>query len=113
MMIRYSAVALTALVCAAPAFGADANGNANAGRAFFRAQCALCHSAQPGDNGGAQGPNLNGVIGRTAASNSDFGYTQALKNSKLTWDAATLDRFLTAPTHVVPGSAMVIAVPKE
>jgi glucose/arabinose dehydrogenase/cytochrome c2 len=113
MMIRYSAVALTALVCAAPAFGADVNGNANAGRAFFRAQCALCHSAQPGDNGGAQGPNLNGVIGRTAASNSDFGYTQALKNSKLTWDAATLDRFLTAPTHVVPGSAMVIAVPKE
>jgi len=109
MMIRYSAVALTALVCAAPALGADAN----AGRAFFRAQCALCHSAQPGDNGGAQGPNLNGVVGRTAATNSDFGYTQALKDSKLTWDAATLDRFLNSPTSVVPGSAMVIAVPKE
>ena len=109
MIIRISAVALTALVCAAPALGADAN----AGQAIFRTQCALCHSAQPGDNGGAQGPNLNGVIGRAAASNSDFGYTQALKNSKLTWDAATLDRFLTSPTTVVPGSAMVIAVPSE
>ena len=109
MIIRISAVALAALVCAAPALGADAN----AGQAIFRTQCALCHSAQPGDNGGAQGPNLNGVIGRAAASNSDFGYTQALKNSKLTWDAATLDRFLTSPTTVVPGSAMVIAVPSE
>jgi len=108
MKIRIAAVALTALCCG-PVFGADAN----AGRALFRAQCALCHSAQPGDNGGAQGPNLNGVIGRAAASNSDFGYTQALKNSKLTWDAATLDRFLTSPTTVVPGSAMVIAVPSE
>ena len=108
MMIRYPAIAVAALVCATPALGADAA----AGKALFRGQCALCHSAQTGDNGGAQGPNLNGVVGRQAATNSDFSYTQALKNSKLTWDAATLDRFLTSPTSVVPGSAMVIPVPK-
>jgi glucose/arabinose dehydrogenase/cytochrome c2 len=108
MRIIRSAVALAALVCAAPAFAADAG----AGKAFFRQQCALCHSAEPGDNGGAQGPNLNGVLGRRAASNGDFGYTQALKDSNLTWDADSLDHFLTSPTTVVPGSAMVIAVPK-
>jgi glucose/arabinose dehydrogenase/cytochrome c2 len=90
-----------------PAWGADAN----AGKTLFRAQCALCHSAQPGDNGGAQGPNLNGVFGRPAASNSAFSYTQALHSAHLTWDGATLDRFLASPTTVVPGSAMVIAVP--
>jgi glucose/arabinose dehydrogenase/cytochrome c2 len=101
-----TAALLAGLVCAAPAFAADPN----AGKAVFRAQCALCHSAEPGDNGGAQGPNLHGVFGRHSAS-TDFGYTAALKASGLTWDAATLNRFLTSPTTVVPGSAMVIPVP--
>ncbi len=96
---------LAGLVCAAPVLGADAQ----AGKAAFHAQCALCHSAEPGDNGGAQGPNLNGVFGRHAAS-ADFGYTPALKASGLTWNAATLDRFLSSPTTVVPGSAMVVPV---
>jgi glucose/arabinose dehydrogenase len=34
-----------------------------------------------------------------------------MTNSGLTWDAATLNRFLAAPTQVVPGSSMVVAVP--
>jgi glucose/arabinose dehydrogenase/cytochrome c2 len=99
---------LAGLVCAAPVFGADAN----AGKAVFHAQCALCHSAEPGDNGGGQGPNLNGVYGRHSAS-TDFGYTAALKASGLTWDAATLNRFLNSPTTVVPGSAMVVPVAND
>src|SRR5581483_3816850 len=84
-MMRFSAIVLVALVCATPALGADAN----AGKNTFRQQCALCHSAEPGDNGGAQGPNLNGVFGRSAASDQHFGYTKALKGSHLTWDSAT------------------------
>src|ERR1700733_9259037 len=99
---------LAGLVCAAPVFGADAN----AGKAVFHAQCALCHSAEPGDNGGGQGPNLNGGYGRHSAS-TDFGYTAALKASGLTWDAATLNRFLTSPTTVVPGSAMVVPIQSD
>ena len=108
-MIRHSAIVLAALVCATPAFGADAN----AGKSYFHQQCALCHSAQPGDNGGAQGPNLDGVVGRHAASDPQFGYTKALQAANLTWDPATLDRFLKSPTTVVPGSAMVIAIPQD
>jgi len=108
-MIRHSAIVLAALVCATPALGTDAN----AGKNYFHSQCALCHSAEPGDNGGAQGPSLHGVVGRHAASDPKFGYTKAMQASKLTWDAATLDRFLTSPTTVVPGSAMVIAIPKD
>jgi glucose/arabinose dehydrogenase/cytochrome c2 len=94
---------------AAPAVGADAN----AGRTFFRAQCALCHSAEPNDNGGAQGPSLQGVLGRAAATGAGFSYSPALKSSNLTWDAASLERFLAAPTTVVPGSSMVIPVPQQ
>jgi glucose/arabinose dehydrogenase/cytochrome c2 len=87
--------------------------DANAGKRFFQTQCALCHSAEPGDNGGAQGPNLFGVFSRHSAVAEGFSYTQALRDSSLTWDAATLDRFLTSPSAVVPGSAMVIPVPKQ
>jgi glucose/arabinose dehydrogenase/cytochrome c2 len=108
-MIRHSAIVLAALVCATPAFGTDAN----AGKNYFHQQCALCHSAQPGDGGGAQGPNLDGVVGRHAASDPQFGYTKAMQASNLTWDPATLDRFLKSPTTVVSGSAMVIAIPKD
>jgi glucose/arabinose dehydrogenase/cytochrome c2 len=99
-------VALLAITLAAPALAADAA----AGKATFKQQCALCHTAEPGDNGGAQGPDLSGVFGRKAATDSRFSYTPAMKSSGLTWDAATLDRFLAAPTTVVPGSSMVIPV---
>jgi glucose/arabinose dehydrogenase len=81
-----------------------------AGKAFFRQQCSVCHTAEPGDNGGAQGPSLQGVFGKAAASNSAFSYTSALRESKLIWNAPTLDRFLASPTTVVPGTTMVIAV---
>ena len=94
MSMRLTFASLAALVCATPALGADAN----SGKTFFRAQCALCHSAEPNDNGGAQGPNLSGVIGRHAASSSGFSYTPALEDSKLTWDPGTLDHFLSSPT---------------
>ena len=108
-MMRYSALVLATLVGATPALGA----NASAGKAYFHQQCALCHSAQAGDNGGAQGPNLNGVFERHAAGDPQFGYTKALQAANLTWDAATLNRFLASPTTVVPGSTMVVAIPKE
>jgi glucose/arabinose dehydrogenase/cytochrome c2 len=98
---------------ATSALAADAGPNPVAGKTFFRQQCALCHSAEPNDNGGAQGPNLNGVVGRAAATAAGFSYTPALKSSHLTWDAASLDRFLSSPTTVVPGSAMVIPVPNK
>jgi glucose/arabinose dehydrogenase len=82
------------------------------GRNLFRQQCALCHTAEAGDAGGAQGPDLSRVFERPAGSAADFAYTDALLNAKLTWDAATLERFLAAPTSVVPGSSMVIPVPQ-
>jgi cytochrome c2 len=85
--------------------------NASVGRILFRQQCALCHSAESADNGRAEGPNLKGVLGRKAASDSDYNYSAALKSSGLTWDAATLNHFLSSPTSVVPGTAMVVAVP--
>lgn len=102
-------IGLALVVAAAPALGADAA----AGQRTFQQQCALCHSAQPNDNGGAQGPNLFRVFGRTAAADPAFSYTRALRAAHLTWDAATLNRFLRSPTSMVPGTAMVIALPGD
>ncbi|MEP7246792.1 MAG: PQQ-dependent sugar dehydrogenase [Gammaproteobacteria bacterium] len=112
MRIRVSMLSLTLLgatTVAAPAFSADTA----AGKASFKQQCSLCHSAEPGDNGGAQGPDLSGVFGRKSASNAAFSYSKALRDSGLTWDARTLDRFLASPTTVVPGSSMVIPVAQK
>src|SRR5690349_8453104 len=94
---------LSAPILCTPVIAADAA----AGKTLFQQQCSVCHTAEPNDNGGAQGPSLIGVYGRHAGSDSSFGYTKALQDSKLTWNAGTLNRFLASPSKVVPGTAMV------
>lgn len=111
---RHSALALAVVtLCLAVVADSARAADAVAGKQYFRQQCLLCHSAEPDDSGGAQGPDLGGVFEREAASNPAFSYTPALKQSGLRWDAATLDRFLTSPSLAVPGSAMVIVVPEQ
>jgi len=81
-----------------------------AGKATFQQQCTVCHTAEPNDNGGAQGPSLQGVFGRKAAGDPSFGYTQALRDSKITWNEHSLNRFLSAPSEMVPGTAMAVSI---
>lgn len=85
------------------------------GRAIFREQCGLCHTGGPGDGEGGQAPNLNNVVGRKAASLAGFPYTPALKASGLVWTSDNLDRFLTDPSKLVPGTAMPVSLsdPKD
>lgn len=114
--LTLAVAAFTGATFATPLFAADGPPQLTppqAGKAFFRAQCALCHSAEPNDGGGAQGPSLQDVFGREAASAGNFPFTQALRNADLTWDHDALDRFLASPTTVVPGTAMVVAVPDD
>ncbi|MGB8356314.1 MAG: PQQ-dependent sugar dehydrogenase [Chthoniobacteraceae bacterium] len=91
-------------------------GDAAAGKLFFQQSCAICHSDGLGSGNVAivkQGPSLVGILGRHAASLSNFNYTKALSESGFTWDASTLDRFLTNPAKAVPGTTMPIPVPKD
>jgi hypothetical protein len=101
-----AAAALLGLVGSAPAHAADVI----AGRAAFRLQCALCHSAESNDGGGGDAPNLMTVVGRRAAGLPNYPYSSALVGSGLTWDLATLDRFLSSPAAMVSGSSMRMAV---
>jgi cytochrome c len=69
------------------------------------ARCLACHALSYD----RVGPRHCGVFGRLAGSVPGFDYSAAMKDSKLRWDAATLDRFLAAPLGVVPGSTMTYA----
>lgn len=82
---------------------------APSGDQLFRQRCAMCHSVDRARTT-PLGPNLAGVVGRKAGATT-FAYSPQLKASGLTLNAATLDRYLAAPTRVVPGTKMVIAVP--
>ena len=50
-------------------------------------------------------------MGRKAGTSPHFGFTQALKDSGLVWNAETLDQYLTDPTTAVPGTTMPVTVP--
>lgn len=76
------------------------------GDMLFRQRCAMCHQSSPSP----LGPSLAGVIGRKAATKA-FAYSPALKASGIIWTRRNLDRFLTAPMQMVPGTKMVVAVP--
>lgn len=68
------------------------------------AQCASCHSTELGKTVFA--PSLYGVGGRKAGSLPGYDYSPALKNAKITWNAATLNRWLASPQKTVPGTRM-------
>ena len=78
--------------------------DAAAGARVFRSQCSICHSPQPGRN--IIGPSLFGVVGRHSGIIPDFHYSSANRASGLVWNPPTLDRYLTAPREVVPGTLM-------
>ena len=69
------------------------------------ARCAACHTIDSNISG--IGPPLAGVYGRAAASVPNYRYSEGLSASGLVWDAATLDRWLAGPQHMVPDTKML------
>lgn len=68
------------------------------------ARCVVCHTANKGGED-KLGPNLYGVY-RTPAAQGSFAFSEALKGSGLTWDEATLHKWLENPRALVPGNRM-------
>lgn len=81
------------------------NGDAAHGQVLYQG-CQACHSIDDND----LGPRHRGVVGRRAGSVEDYSYSAALKNSGLTWNELTLDRWLTNPSALVPGTKMFFKI---
>jgi cytochrome c len=79
---------------------------AEQGRFLFEKRCGGCHSPDRDK----EGPRLRAVYGRPAASVATFKYSDALKKTRPTWDAATLDKWLAGPESLVPGTDMEFRV---
>jgi cytochrome c len=76
------------------------------GKALYESRCIGCHSI----DANRVGPAHQGVYGRKAGSVKDYEYSPALKASKVVWDRKTLDRWLTDPQALVPGTKMGFSV---
>ena len=68
-------------------------------------RCQACHALEYNRTG----PKHCGVVGRKAASVPGFDYSPAMRRSGLTWNDATLYRFLADPPKTVPGTTMTYA----
>lgn len=97
------------LVLAMPAMASAQD--VEAGKKAF-SKCAPCHAIGPGAKNKV-GPELNGILGRKAASVEGFNYSAALKGSGLTWDDANIHKWLENPKALVPGTKMLFPGVKD
>jgi cytochrome c len=108
MMVRQGAVALM-FVCVLGCAGAIAAeipaGDAERGQELFTEKCGMCHSPEKGQN--TVGPSLYGVMGTKPSDDKSYTFSSALERADPTWDAGTLDKWLTKPRDMVPGTKMI------
>jgi len=90
-------------VTSAPALAQDLA----AGETSFK-KCLPCHSVGP-DAKNKVGPELNGIDGRKAGTAEGYSYSEANKNSGITWSEVVFKEYITDPRAKIPGTKMVFA----
>jgi cytochrome c len=76
-----------------------------AGETSFK-KCLACHEIGP-DAKNKIGPLLNGLDGRKAGTAANFNYSDANKNSGLTWNEQTFKEYIKDPRVKIPGTKMI------
>lgn len=103
-MIARSLLAALAVVALT---GTSSAQDVAAGQKSFN-KCRACH--QVGETAkNSVGPELNGLFGRKAGSIESYKYSDAMKNSGITWDDATFAEYIGDPKAKVPGTKMAFA----
>jgi len=74
--------------------------------------CRPCHQVGETAKNGI-GPVLNGLFGRKSGTIEGYNYTDANKNSGITWDEATFSEYIKDPRAKIPGTKMVYAGLKD
>jgi cytochrome c len=98
-LLPYSASAFT---------GTMDNGDPKHGQELFQKRCTSCHNLDKEK----EGPRLRGVFGRKSGSIASFNYSDALKTANKTWDADSLDQWLTDTDKFIPDNDMNLSLKK-
>ena len=88
--------------------GAGQAQNSEHGKELFEKRCSGCHALDKDK----EGPRLRGVYGRTSGSVPSFQYSDGLKKAHITWDATSLDKWLSDPEKFIPNNDMGIQLAK-
>jgi cytochrome c len=99
---KIAAVALVAAMALASGT-AIAAADADKGKKVFK-KCKACHAIKAGKK--KVGPTMFGVVGRKAGTSEGYRFSKAMKASGVTWDEASLDKFLKKPKKFVPKTKM-------
>jgi cytochrome c len=106
-MLRLLLAGAAAVILAPSAMAQDAE----AGEKVF-AQCRACHQVGPTARN-LVGPKLNGLFGRKSGSIEGYSYTDANKNSGITWGEAEFTDYIKNPRGKIPGTKMIYAGLKD
>src|SRR5437868_10428670 len=90
-------------ICAAALLVSASSANAEdaaRGKITFMQQCAMCHTILSGQHD-SMGPNLFGVVGRKAGTKPGYSFSDAMKNSGITWTTDSLKTFVLNPSGTV------------
>ena len=101
--ILSSLVVVTSLMAVSGALAQDAT----AGKASFN-KCMACHAIGEGAKNKV-GPELNGLDGRHSGTAASYSYSDANKNSGITWNEAQFKDYIKDPKAKIPGTKMVFA----
>ena len=97
---------LLVIAAATAASGALAQ-DADAGKTSFN-KCLACHAVGDGAKNKV-GPVLNGLDGRKSGSIEGYSYSDANKNSGITWNKDVFLEYIKDPKAKIPGTKMVFA----
>ncbi len=93
-----------AAILAAMAQSTEAQ-DAAAGETSFK-KCFPCHSVGKGAKNKV-GPELNDIDGRKSGTTADYSYSDANKNSGITWNEAVFKEYIKDPRAKIPGTKMI------
>jgi cytochrome c len=106
MVARCLPTAIIAGALALTSTAALAQGDAAEGEKVFN-KCKACHAVDEPQN--KIGPHLVGIFGRPAGSVEDFNYSDAMKESGVTWNEETIAAYLADPRGYIKGNRMALA----
>jgi cytochrome c len=102
--LTFGALMILTVTATAPAAMAQ---DVAAGKTSFN-KCLACHAIGEGAKNKV-GPELNGLDGRHSGTAAGYSYSDANKNSGITWNKEQFLEYINDPKAKIPGTKMIFA----